>query len=166
KDLPPVDQRITDLINQRREAYRAGGWDKAKGEEVFAKNCAACHRLGGKGNKVGPELDGVGIRGLDRLLEDTLSPSTNVDQAFRATIFATKDGKVLTGLVLRKEGDVFVVADDKGKEQRIPAQELEEQKTVKLSPMPADVAEKISPAEFSHLIFLLLNSSAKPAPAK
>lgn len=164
KDLPPVDQRIVELIAQRREAYRAGGWTREKGEEVFTKNCAACHRLVGKGNKIGPELDGVGIRGLDRLLEDTLSPNTNVDQAFRATIFAMKDGKVLTGILLRKEGDVFVVADDKGKEQRLPASEIEEQKQVKLSPMPADVAEKIPPAEFGHLIYLLLSSSEKPAP--
>ena len=75
-----------------------------------------CHTLASKGAKVGPQLDGVGIRGLDRLLEDVLDPNRNVDQNFRMTILNLKDGKVVRGLLLREEGEVYVMADDKGKE--------------------------------------------------
>ena len=75
-----------------------------------------CHTLASKGAKVGPQLDGVGIRGLDRLLEDVLDPNRNVDQNFRLTILNLKDGRVVRGLLLREEGEVYVMADDKGKE--------------------------------------------------
>ena len=34
---------------------------------------------------VGPQLDGVGTRGLERLIEDVLDPNRNVDPAFRAS---------------------------------------------------------------------------------
>ncbi len=71
---------------------------------MFTKICAACHQLGDQGAKIGPGLDGVGLRGLDRLLEDTLDPSRNVDQAFRTTVVTTKGGNIVTGLLLPRRG--------------------------------------------------------------
>ena len=41
---------------------------------------------GGKGNRIAPQLDGIGSRGLERLLEDTLDPRRIVDQAFRTSV--------------------------------------------------------------------------------
>ena len=35
--------------------------------------------------EIAPHLDGIGNRGLERLLEDVLDPNRNVDQLFRAT---------------------------------------------------------------------------------
>ena len=71
--------------------------------------------MSGKGAKIGPQLDGIGIRGLERLLEDTLDPSRNVDQAFRTTILNLKSGQVVSGLLLKEEGEVLVLADAAGK---------------------------------------------------
>ena len=128
---------------------------------MFQKNCANCHRLNNQGNKVGPELDGAGLRGLDRLLEDTLDPSRNVDAAFRQTVLALQDGKVLSGLVLREEGAVLVLADEQGKEQRVPLSDIEDRKLVALSPMPANVAEKLPDSEFFDLMAFLLSQRTK-----
>ena len=50
-----------------------------KGHEVFTKTCAICHQIGGQGAVIGPQLDGVGARGLDRILEDVIDPNRNVD---------------------------------------------------------------------------------------
>src|SRR5262249_5804068 len=82
---PPADQRINDLLKQRHANFNSAKADAALGAKVYEKNCATCHQLNGKGTKVGPQLDGVGARGLDRLLEDVLDPNRNVDPAFRAT---------------------------------------------------------------------------------
>ena len=65
------------------------------------------------------QLDGIGVRGVDRLLEDILDPNRNVDQAFRTTQLALKDGQLIAGLLLREEGEVLVLADAQGKEVRI-----------------------------------------------
>jgi putative heme-binding domain-containing protein len=138
----------------------------ALGAFAFKKNCAACHKVGGEGTKIGPELDGVGLRGLDRLLEDLLDPSRNVDQAFRATQVVTTDGRVLTGLKLRDEGQVLVLADAKGKEVRIPHDEIDEQGVTPLSPMPANVQEVVPEADFYHLVAYLLSQRQKPLPAE
>jgi putative heme-binding domain-containing protein len=158
KDLPPADQRIQALIEKRRGGFLAfSAADRSRGALVFEKNCAACHQLEGKGAKVGPQLDGVGLRGLDRLLEDTLDPNRNVDQAFRVTTLALNDGRIASGLLLRQDGEIIVLADAQGKDVRIPASAVEDKKQSQLSPMPANMSEQIEEADFYQLIAYLLS---------
>ena len=128
---------------------------------MFEKHCGNCHQVGGKGAKVGPQLDGIGLRGLDRLLEDTLDPNRNVDEAFRTTKLVLLSGKAVEGLFLREEGAVFVLADEKGKDVRVPKKDVDERGASPLSPMPANLAEQIPAADFNHLLAYLL--SLKPA---
>ncbi len=122
-----------------------------------------CHTLASKGAKVGPQLDGVGIRGLDRLLEDVLDPNRNVDQNFRMTILNLKDGKVVRGLLLREEGEVYVMADDKGKEVPVPKKDVDDRSTSMQSPMPATFSDQIPEVDFYNLMAFLLKQTAKPA---
>lgn len=161
--LPAADERIAALIAQRRDGFLQAEPDLNRGQEVFQKTCAACHRLEGKGAKIGPELDGVGQRGLDRVLEDVLDPSRNVDQAFRSTIVATTSGQVLTGLVLREEGNVLVMADAEGKEIRVPLDEIDEREVSLLSPMPGNVPDIVAEDDFYHLIGYLLSQRQQAA---
>ena len=88
KGLPPADKKLSALYAHRREGFGCAKADPVPGAQVFEKHCAVCHQLGGKGAKVGPQLDGIGSRGLDRLMEDVLDPNRNVDQTFRITNLA------------------------------------------------------------------------------
>lgn len=159
--LPPADERLRSLVEARRVGYSRAKTDLEAGRAIFKKHCAACHRLGSEGNKIGPDLDGVGLRGLDRLVEDVLDPNRNVDQAFRSTLIQTTEGRVLQGLVLREEGEVLVIADEKGQEQRLPLDEIDQRMLTQQSPMPANVAELVPEAEFYHLLAWLLTQRAK-----
>ncbi|HVW37704.1 MAG TPA: c-type cytochrome, partial [Pirellulales bacterium] len=132
------------------------------GKAVFQKICAACHRLSGAGGKVGPDLDGVGLRGVERLLEDMLDPSRNVDQAFRSTQINTADGRTVSGLFLRNEGAVIVLADAQGKEIRIAESDVDERALTALSPMPGNVADLLPEAEFYNLLAYLLQQRQAP----
>jgi putative heme-binding domain-containing protein len=158
--LPKADQRLQDLFNRRREGFAKAKTDVALGAKVFEKNCANCHQVANKGSKIGPQLDGVGVRGVDRLLEDILDPNRNVDQAFRATTLALKDGQTITGLLLKEEGEVLVLADDKGKEVRVPKKMVEEKSISPLSPMPANLVDQIAETDFYHLLAYLLSLRA------
>lgn len=161
--LPPADQRLRDLVAARRNGFQVGSHNVVAGQRVFVKHCAACHRLAGQGQKIGPELDGIGNRGLERLLEDVLNPSGNVDQAFRSTTLALTDGRTVQGLVLREEGNVLVVADSQGKEQQVTLNEIEDRQAMPLSPMPANVADLVPETEFYQLLAYLLEQRQKPA---
>jgi putative heme-binding domain-containing protein len=158
KGLPPIHARTAGLIQRRRDGFLAAKPDAALGRPLFEKHCAVCHQLDNKGTKIGPQLDGIGLRGLDRLLEDTLDPSRNVDAAFRSTYLTTKDGKALAGLLfLREDGAVLVFADSQGKEVRVAKDAVEERVVSPQSPMPVDVAEKLTEAEFQQLMAFLLS---------
>jgi putative heme-binding domain-containing protein len=160
KDLPPENEAIAKLIATRRQRVGEAPGKAEMGKPVFVKHCAGCHQIGDVGNRVGPQLDGVGIRGVDRLLEDVLDPNRNVDAAFRSSTLVLTSGKVLTGLQRRVEGDVLVFADTKGQEFRVPKEEIDEQATTVLSLMPGNVAELVPEAEFNDLVAFLLSQKS------
>jgi putative heme-binding domain-containing protein len=165
KGLPPAEGKLKELLGMRRENFLRSSHDPARGVKVFEKHCGICHQLEGKGARVGPQLEGIGSRGLDRLLEDVLDPNRNVDQSFRVTNLALDSGQVVSGLLLREEGEVLIVADAQGKEVRVPRKTVEERSTAQLSPMPANMAEQIPETEFQDLMAYLLQhrDDAKPA---
>jgi putative heme-binding domain-containing protein len=152
----PADKRLQEVMQQRRSGFLASRADSALGTKVFEKNCANCHQIAGKGAKVGPQLDGIGVRGLDRLLEDIIDPNRNVDQSFRSTTLTLKNGQIVTGLLLREEGEVYVIADSQGKEVRVTKGDTEERTVSQLSPMPANLVDQVLEKDFYDLLAYLL----------
>ncbi len=155
--LPREDDRLVRIVNQRRAGYAKADVNPKRGENVFEKHCRICHQIGGRGETVGPQLDGIGLRGLERILEDTLDPNRNVDQKFRSSVIVLTSGRIVTGLVLSDEGGTIVVVDAAGKNIHIPRGDVEDRRLLKLSSMPADAAEIIPEADFYHLVAYLLS---------
>jgi len=154
---PAVDDALARLIDDRRQEYREHPGDVSAGLAVFRKNCVACHQVAGEGAKVGPQLDGIGNRGLDRVAEDLLDPNRNVDVAFRTTTFLTDDGRVLSGLVTSETDDAIVCVDQQGKEFVVAAASIDERKASALSLMPANFHETLSPDDIRSLLAYLLS---------
>src|SRR5206468_2919071 len=121
----PQSQKIKRLLVKRKSAFNPSKASNAAGEQVFTKNCRVCHQLEGKGNIIGPQLDGIGSRGLDRLLEDILDPNANVDPAFRTSNIYLKNGQVISGLQRRTEGQSLIFADTQGKETAVPVDQIQ-----------------------------------------
>lgn len=158
--IPPIDAALLQLIQDRKQLYTSRQTDPVNGQQVFEKNCANCHQLGGVGKQVGPNLDGIGNRGLDRLAEDILLPNRNVDAAFRASLIATSDGRVFNGLIKQgNESDATLsLVDLQGKVTLIPKDEIENRKETTSSPMPANFGETLSAEDFTDLIGFLLSN--------
>lgn len=160
--LPPRADMVLALVEERRKLFAAGGGDREKGAAIFKKSCANCHQVGGQGAIVGPQLDGIGNRGAERLLEDTLDPNRNVDVQFRRTTLVLDDGRVISGLIRREEGETLVVADELGKEQSIAKSAVEEKNPSPLSLMPEKVAADLTAEEFRDLMTYLTSLKAMP----
>jgi putative heme-binding domain-containing protein len=95
-----------------------------------------------------------------------LDPSRNVDQMFRTTNLALQDGRLVSGLLVREEGEVLVLADSQGKEVRVPKATVEERTVVPVSPMSASFADQIPEADFySLLAYLLSQRPSERSPA-
>ncbi|PYJ54969.1 MAG: hypothetical protein DME24_25570, partial [Verrucomicrobia bacterium] len=162
KGVAAPSSELQKLIDERRTAFHPKKASAPRGEKVFTSNCQPCHQIDGAGNVVGPQLDGVGGRGLERLLEDVLDPNRNVDPAFHTTMVSLKDGDVQSGLFRREEGEAIVLANSAGKEVSIPKKDIVERRASTTSLMPENFGEIISPADFDDLMAFLLAHGPKP----
>ena len=159
-NLTPLNEQLQKLIDQRAKAFGSAKASAANGVAIFEKNCAVCHQLDGKGALVGPQLDGVGARGVERIMEDVIDPNRNVDGAFRATLFELKDGETASGLFRREEGELLIYADTAGKEHSLARKDIKERRQSELSLMPEGLAEAMTVAEFNDLLAFLQTKTA------
>ena len=163
--LPPLSQQVAVLIASRREGFPKAKRSAERGQAVFAKHCAGCHQVGGKGSLVGPQLDGIGNRGLARVLEDVLDSNRNVDAAFHVSVLVTADGRTQTGLFRRQEGATRIYTANDGKEFTVLATDIEEEQKVRRSLMPDNIGSVLKEPEFYDLIEYLVALRVKPAAA-
>jgi putative heme-binding domain-containing protein len=159
--LVPASVELQRLINTRLSGFNPEQASAERGRAVFEKTCAVCHQIDGKGAVVGPQLDGVGNRGLERLIEDVLDSNRNVDPAFHTTNVILKDDTAITGLLRREEGEVLVFADSAGKEVTVPKEEIAGRRESELSLMPSNFGDVLSAEEFYDLMAFLLAHGAK-----
>jgi len=157
--LPAADDRVRRLIVRLAGLSGEGRGVADQGRGVFARHCADCHRVGATGGLVGPQLDGIGQRGVERLLEDILDPNRNVDAAFRTTILTLADGRVAAGLELRNDGDEVVLVESTGRQVRVPRAEVEETNSVPISPMPTGLADVLGEEAVLDLLAYLRRGS-------
>jgi putative heme-binding domain-containing protein len=165
KNLAPASAQLDKLIAARQKMFDAKKADPEKGKAVFAKTCVQCHQVDGQGALVGPQLDGIGSRGLDRILEDVIDPNRNVDPNFRFSNVTLKDGDTISGLIRSDTAGTLTLVDPTGKEQAIPKKDIDTVEVSKLSLMPTGFGEIIPPDDFNHLLGYLLSKNAA-APAK
>lgn len=69
------------------------------GREIFSVAlCSRCHRLGGAGGTIGPDLAGASARYSRRdLLDSVINPSRVIDEKYRDTRILTTEGNVVVG---------------------------------------------------------------------
>jgi putative heme-binding domain-containing protein len=158
-NLEPISKERQTLIDTRLIVFNSLTEPVSldSGKMVFSKNCAACHTMQNQGGTIGPQLDGVGKWGPRALTEKILDPNRNVSESFRNYTITLKDGKVMSGLFRREEGEVIVFADLTGKEFSVPKNNIAEQKISKYTLMPDHFGEVLSQEEFNALLKYLLS---------
>ncbi|MCA9107945.1 MAG: c-type cytochrome, partial [Planctomycetales bacterium] len=160
--LPPLSEEIEQRIAARKTAFTQQGGDIAMGQQLFTKHCAACHQIAGQGAVVGPQLDGIGLRGLDRLTEDLFDPNRNVDVAFRPTLLETEDGSTLAGLIKQESETTVTLVDNQGKEIVVDVETIVGRQPSTLSLMPDSLAADIPETDMLNLLAYLLSQKSRP----
>ena len=129
--LLPEDKRIKRLGDAIRPAeLLALKGDADRGSKLFLSSkqvqCRNCHKVNGQGKDVGPDLSGIGKK-LDRakLLESMLEPSKTIDPKFQTWLIETVSGKVLTGLLVKRDESQVVLRDAENREHTLPTTEIE-----------------------------------------
>jgi len=125
--------------------------DRRSGRALFKKSCANCHRLFGEGERVGPDLTGANRRNIAYLLENIVDPSATVASAFRMSVVTLKDGRVFTGVVLRRGKEVTEIQTQK-KRITVQSPEIARVQPQKLSLMPDGLFKQLKPDQIRDLM--------------
>ena len=161
-NIPTASGERDRLTAQRRSDFNPSAASAAKGAEVFKQYCVVCHSLEGQGALIGPQLDGIGGRGVDRLMEDILDPNRNVDRSFWTTLLIMNDGDVQSGLYRRDEGETVIIAQSNGKELLCRGRTFGNEGRPQSSLMPDNFGDAIPKDDFNNLIAFLLTKNVKP----
>src|SRR5205823_5719772 len=95
-----------------------------RGQKLFFDKekslCLKCHQLGTLGERIGPELTGVGGRfSRIHLIESILEPSRSIAPSFGTLVVTLKNGRVLSGVKVAETETALILADNQGQKQTL-----------------------------------------------
>jgi putative heme-binding domain-containing protein len=139
------------------------GGDAKRGEAIFfgeQARCSQCHTIGGRGGKSGPDLTEVGRKGRDQLYRSIAAPSAEIAPDYMTYTVATKDGRVMAGLVRAQGAGAIQVMDTSAKMTTITRAEIDQIRPSGTSIMPVGLAATLGPSNLRDLIAFLCGPSA------
>ena len=137
-----------------------------RGEKAFTTaQCIKCHRCGGQGETLGPDLTTVAKRFQKKeILESIIYPSHNIsDQYASRTVLS--NGRTFTGLVAPRGNDGVTVLMSDGKKIDLAHEEIEQILPSPVSSMPAGLLNSLTLEQVSDL-FAFLGQHDRPSVAE
>jgi putative membrane-bound dehydrogenase-like protein len=131
--------------------------DAKRGQAVFEKNCAACHKIAGIGTDVAPDISDSRTKKLDQLLGDILLPNRAIDNNYIGYNVRLLDGTVATGILKTETSTSITLRQQGGKEAVIPRSEIDELKSSGQSLMPEGLERQIPHQDMADLLSFIKN---------
>jgi putative membrane-bound dehydrogenase-like protein len=155
-DVPSKSRK--EIIKRYQDALTREG-DPRRGFEVFKKTCAGCHRLGGMGNSVGPDLATLTDRSKDSLLTAILDPNRAFEAKFTSYAVSTTDGRVTTGMIAAETATSVTLRRQEMKEDILLKSMIDEISSTGQSLMPEGIEKDVSPSDMADLIAFVAGAS-------
>lgn len=114
--------------------------NESSGAAIFLGKgaCESCHRVRGKGSRLGPDLTDVGsFRQPEQLATSLLNPNAEILPENRFYRVVTRDGTVVTGRLLNLDVFQILMLDPKEQLRSFQKSELREHGFVEGSKMPS-----------------------------
>ena len=151
--------------NPRPKAITSLKGDAEKGKVVFllaANKCVDCHKHGGTGKEIGPDLTAVGKdRTKDELLESLLLPSRRVEAKYQSYVLRALDGRAVTGVLVKRDAKETVLRDVQNKEHAFAAADIDTFTPARESLMPSGLLTDLTPQQAADLLEFLVQSKEK-----
>ena len=137
----------------------ATGGDPQAGRRVFFDQraaCSKCHRVNGRGGRVGPELSRVAAaKTTDEILASILHPSREKSPDYQGYIVVMQDGRIYKGTQFHFRGESAELWLEQGKHVRFKLSDTDEYRALDVSLMPDDLVNALSVSEFRDLFAFL-----------
>jgi len=129
--------------------------DAAQGQVLFDSLCAVCHRLRGRGQAVGPDLDMTGAKPPAWLLSNILDPAQTVESRYRGWNVTLADGASVVGVVAAETVNNLVLRLPGGVEHPVLRRDIKAMEAVPGSIMPAGFESALPPPAMADLLRFL-----------
>jgi putative heme-binding domain-containing protein len=137
----------------------AGSGNADAGRAVFEGKggCASCHRVNGRGSRIGPDLSEVGaIRGAEYLEHSILNPSESILPEHRTVRVVTQQGATFTGRRLNEDTHTIQMIDTEQRLHSFVKSDLRELTLLNTTNMPS-YKDKLSAREIADVVTYLLS---------
>ncbi len=138
--LPDPDRQA--VVDRLSRTVLQGG-DVARGEALYAQQCAKCHKHGGEGGDVGPDLSGMASHPRSELLVAIVDPSRSVEGNFVQYSVATVDGRVVNGLLASESRTTVEILDADARTHAVLREDVEEMIASRKSLMPEGFEQQL-----------------------
>lgn len=132
-----------------------GELDFEHGRSLFhAIGCASCHRLGGYGGNIGPDLNSVARRfGIEGVVEKILDPNILISDQYSSSEVTLENGDSITGLVVESGEELKVYTRDPDEPPKVlNRDEVVSIEPVDVSQMPPGLINSLNPDELRDLM--------------
>jgi putative heme-binding domain-containing protein len=126
--------------------------DAARGAEVFRKRCAACHQHQSIGADVGAKLASLQDKSAESLLTAILDPNRAVEAKYTGYSAATRDGRVVTGMIVEETATSITLAKSDGTRDVILRVDLDSLASSGKSFMPEGLEKDLAPQDVADVI--------------
>ena len=149
------------VVASYAEATKLAG-DVARGKQVFAKRCVACHRFDGVGHLVGPDIASIGNKSPDALLVALLDPNRAIEDKYLDYLVVLEDGRTATGLLGGESATSVTLVGQEGKTTSILRSEIEELRSTGKSLMPEGLEKDLSVQDVADVIAYVRSAGPPP----
>jgi putative heme-binding domain-containing protein len=127
--------------------------DAAHGAQLFAAQCSGCHRVAGKGGRLGPDLTRVGAaRSHAALVREVRAPSDVIAPGYDTVTLVTKDGQRIRGAKKNEDTFSIQIMDQRERIQGYLKADLQDVVYEKTSLMPVYGPDRLSDADLNDVI--------------
>jgi putative heme-binding domain-containing protein len=130
--------------------------DAANGRRNFEAGkgaCIACHKIGGVGNEVGPNLSKIGgIRTERELVESILFPSNSIARDYDLNSFQLTDGTSVLGLIKGRSAEGVTIVEASGQKRLLAQETIASSTQLTTSLMPSGLDAMFSEQELLDLV--------------
>lgn len=129
-----------------------------RGEAIFRRedlSCLKCHSIGGAGGKVGPDIISLGGSSQpDYIVDSLLDPNKAVKENYNAVTVVTVQGKVHSGVLVRRTDTQLVLRDANDNLMNVPLDQIDGEVPA-ASLMPVGLLDKLTRQELVDLVRFL-----------
>lgn len=136
--------------------------DLRRGREMYsAAGCILCHRVGGEGGALGPDLSGIGRRfNVRDILEATIHPSRAIPDQYQVMTLELTDGKTLSGRIISRDANTTRIVTDLLRPTRstaVPTGSIRRVRPEPVSTMPSGLLNALNDDELLDLLAFLVS---------